>query len=76
MRIRIDQITKTRRWAGPMHKPGVRMYRDMIRASQKLPPLEVIRLGRGIYALQDGWHRLAALRAEGRKYVDVLVIIS
>jgi hypothetical protein len=75
MRVRIDHIHKPRR-LGPLHRPRVRMYRDMIRARQKLPPLEVIRFGRGLYELQEGYHRLAALRAEGRKYVDVRIIVD
>jgi ParB-like chromosome segregation protein Spo0J len=74
-RVRINYVRDCDR-LDPLHEPGVQMYRDMIRARQKLPPLQVIRWGRGAYEILDGGHRLAAYRAEGRKYVDVRVVIS
>jgi hypothetical protein len=40
MRIHLDQIDASHK-REPLHKPGVKMYREMIRARKKLPPLRV-----------------------------------
>ena len=73
MRVRLDRIDASHK-REPLHKPGVKMYREMIRARKKLPPLCVERVRRGRYELADGFHRFTALRAEGRKFADVQVI--
>jgi hypothetical protein len=72
MRIRLDQIDASHK-QGALHRPGVKMYREMVRARKKLPPLRLECGRRGQYELLDGFHRFAALRAEGRKYADVQV---
>jgi hypothetical protein len=61
MRIRIDRIDASHK-REPLRRPGVKMYRELIRARKKLPPLRVERLSRGRYELLDGFHRFAALR--------------
>ena len=53
----------------PLDQRKVDEYRQKIRAGGIAPPIQVSRLSEGLFRIQDGWHRLAAARAEHRQFV-------
>jgi hypothetical protein len=57
MRIRLDQIDASHK-QGALHRPGVKMYREMVRARKKLPPLRLECGRRGQYELLDGFPKM------------------
>jgi ParB-like chromosome segregation protein Spo0J len=73
MRVAIERITGRRN--GATDPANVRRLRAALRRREKLPPLQVARIGSRLELL-DGFHRLRACRAEGRKTVVVQVVIE
>jgi hypothetical protein len=71
IRIRFSSIMPWR----CKHPPAVRRYAAMLRAGQKLPPIEVIDYG-GVYEISDGMHRARAAKMVGRKTIEAIQIVE
>ena len=58
----------------PLDQRKVDGYRQKIRAGAIAPPIQVSQLSEGLFRIQDGWHRLAAARAEHRQFVRCEIV--
>ena len=62
---------------GKMNPEQVKHYRQMLREGKRLPPIALgHRLEDGRWQLEDGRHRLRAVKLEGRKTIEVFHLIS
>ena len=58
----------------PLDNRKVDLYRQKIRAGEAAPPIQVSRLSDGLFRIQNGWHRLAAARAEHRQFIRCEIV--
>ena len=54
----------------------VTRYRQALRRGDAFPPIDVVRLGRNLYEIFDGYHRFHAHRLEGCKTIPIQVIVG
>lgn len=57
----------------PLHEPRVKLYHDMLRAGEKLPPLVVQKEG-GKYRVLDGLHRYHAAARHGLRTLNAILV--
>lgn len=75
-RVRISSIAPIRRGSFPISRKNVTLYRRLLREDSKPPPLLLgAKLPDGRWQLFDGRHRLRAAILEGRKTVEVFVMV-
>jgi hypothetical protein len=72
-RVPLEQIQMAAR-PGKPHDPGkVAAIRKAIRKGKPMKPVVLVNTGTGLHKIADGYHRTAALKAEGRTAVDAYV---
>jgi uncharacterized ParB-like nuclease family protein len=59
-----------------LDRKKVTRYRQALRRGDTFPPIWVIKHRPGLYELFDGYHRLHAHRLEGRKTIQIRVVVE
>jgi hypothetical protein len=75
MRASINSIILGPRWERLDHNK-IGRYRRALRRGDKFPSIDVADLGRHRYEVHDGYHRFNAHRLEGRKTIEINVLIG
>lgn len=60
----------------PFDRKKVTRYRQALRRGDTFPPVGVIQHRIGRYEVLDGFHRFHAHRLEGRKTIQITVVVS
>jgi uncharacterized ParB-like nuclease family protein len=59
-----------------LDRKKVTRYRQALRRGDTFPPVDVVEHRPGLYEVMDGYHRFHAHRLEGRKTIQIRVIVS
>jgi len=75
--VEIDQITKDPSFQvrNSLSEPQIKRYMEVLRTGGALPPIKVAVVEK-MLILVDGWHRLAAFEALGKRNVPVEFITA
>jgi ParB-like chromosome segregation protein Spo0J len=64
------------RCLGGLDRKKITRYRQALRRGDIFPPILVMQYRRGRYEVFDGFHRYHAHRLEGRKTIEIFVIVK